>query len=268
MELDSFSPVVLAIGGHDPIGGAGIQADIESVAANGCFCATALTCLTVQDSCGMESLMPLPPMQMVSQAECIIEEYPVAVIKIGLIGEAAMVDALVYLLQQQHNIPVILDPVLATGMGDNFANEKLIEAIRDKLLPLCTLVTPNSLEARRLSGIDGNLEACAYKLIDFGVKNVLITGAHERSEGVVNKLYDAVGLLNEASWERLPGEYHGSGCTLASAIAAWMARGHPLHEAVNQAQEYTWLTLAHAHDLGRCQSLPNRFFQQMTDKRR
>lgn len=265
MESKSHPPVVLAIGGHDPVGGAGIQADIEAVAANGCHCATALTCLTVQDSCGLESVMPLPPMQMVSQAECILDEYPVAAIKIGLLGEVAIVEALAYLLQREAGIPVLFDPVLATGKGTNLAGEKLINAIRKQLLPLCMLVTPNSLEARRLSGIDGNPEVSAHKLIDYGARNVLITGTHEGSGQVINRTYDAVGLLSESTWERLPGEYHGSGCTLTSAIAAWVARGYPLQEAIEHAQQYAWLTLAHAHALGRCQSLPNRFFNYKPD---
>ncbi|WP_177418556.1 bifunctional hydroxymethylpyrimidine kinase/phosphomethylpyrimidine kinase [endosymbiont of Lamellibrachia barhami] len=251
-------PVVLAIGGHDPGGGAGIQADIEAVGANGCHCATAITCLTLQDSCDVQAVMPLPAKQVIAQAETVLNDCQVSVVKIGLLGDAAIARAIAELLQELENIPVVLDPVLAAGGGTLLTTENLLSTIRQQLLPLCTLITPNSLEVRRLSPHEASLEQCARTLLETGVEHVLITGTHEQSDRVTNRLYDKTGLLNQADWQRLPGEYHGSGCTLAAAIAANMASGRDLLEAVNNAQQYTWNSLLNGFRSGRCQSLPDR----------
>ncbi len=251
-------PVVLAIGGHDPGGGAGIQADIEAVGANGCHCATAITCLTLQDSCNVQAVMPLPAKQVIAQAEAVLNDCLVSVIKIGLLGDTVTASAIADLLKEHEDIPVVLDPVLAAGGGTPLATESLLSTIRQQLLPLCALVTPNSPEARRLAPHAESLEQCARTLLKTGVEHVLITGAHEQSDRVTNRLYDKTGLLTDADWRRLPGEYHGSGCTLAAAIAANMASGRDLPEAVNNAQQYTWKSLRDGFRSGRCQSLPDR----------
>ena len=253
-------PIVLAIGGHDPGGGAGIQADIESVAANGCHAATVVTCLTVQDSCNLSALQPVPAGSVTAQAEAVLTDSRVATIKIGLIGDAAIAAALVLLLKSHPEIPVVFDPVLAAGGGQDLTNRTLLEIIGDQLLPLCSLITPNSPEARRLCGADLSLEAAAQRLLSKGAKAVLITGTHEQTPQVGNLLYDPTGLLDISHWERLPGEYHGSGCTLAAAIAAGLARGLPLLEAVRKGQAYSWQSLQQGFHSGRCQTLPNRLF--------
>ncbi|QYZ65712.1 MAG: phosphomethylpyrimidine kinase [Gammaproteobacteria bacterium (ex Lamellibrachia satsuma)] len=255
-------PIVLTIGGHDPGGGAGIQADIEAVGANGCHCSTAITCLTLQDSCDVQAVMPLPAEQVIAQAETVLKDCQVSVIKIGLLGDVVIAHAIAGLLREHENIPVVLDPVLAAGGGTPLATESLLSTIRQQLLPLCTLITPNSPEARRLAPHEETLEQCAHTLLKTGAEHVLITGTHEQSDRVTNRLYDKTGLLNQADWQRLPGEYHGSGCTLAAAIAANMASGKDLIEAVNSAQQYTWKTLLNGFRSGRCQSLPDRLQRQ------
>lgn len=259
-ELPSL-PIVLAIGGHDPGGGAGIQADIESIAANGCHAATVVTCLTVQDSCNLSALHPMPAGSVTAQAEAVLADCRVATIKIGLIGDAAIAAALVSLLKSYPEIPVVFDPVLAAGGGRDLANRILLEIIGNQLLPLCSLITPNSPEARRLCHADLPLEDAAQKLLAKGAKAVLITGTHEQTQKVTNLLYDTSGLLDASHWERLPGEYHGSGCTLTSAIAAGLAHGLPLLEAVRQGQAYSWQSLQQGFRSGRCQALPNRLFE-------
>ena len=253
-------PIILAIGGHDPGGGAGIQADIESIAANGCHAATVVTCLTVQDSCNLRALQPVPADSVAAQAEAVLADCRVATIKIGLIGDSAIAAALVSLLTSHPEIPVVFDPVLAAGGGRDLANQTLLEIISNQLLPLCRLITPNSPEARRLCHSDLPLETAARKLLSKGAKAVLITGTHEKTRQVTNRLYDSTGLLDASHWERLPGEYHGSGCTLASAVAAGLARGLPLLDAVRQGQMYSWRSLQQGFRSGRCQALPNRLF--------
>jgi hydroxymethylpyrimidine/phosphomethylpyrimidine kinase len=259
-HAQSTPPIVLAIGGHDPGGGAGIQADIESISANGCHATTVVTCLTVQDSCNLSALQPVSPASVRAQMEAVLNDCPVAVIKIGLIGDPAIAFALVRVLDAYPRIPVVFDPVLAAGGGRNLANRALVEIIVDQLLPRCSLITPNSPEARRLCQADLPLETAARLLLSKGTKAVLITGTHEQSGPVSNRLYNTSGLLDASEWERLPDEYHGSGCTLTSAIAAGLARSLPLLDAVRQGQAYTWHSLQQGFRSGRCQRLPNRLY--------
>lgn len=254
---DSPFTVTLAIGGHDPCGGAGIQADIEAIGALGGYATSAVTCLTVQDTRNVQQLIPVGPDLVIAQANAVLADLPVAAIKIGLVGDAAIAHRLAQLLRQHPEIPVVLDPVLAAGGGATLANDALRRTLIKELLPQAYLLTPNSNEARLLTGAH-NLDNCARGLLDGGARQVLITGAHEESPEVTNALYGQEGLINSWEWDRLPGEYHGSGCTLASAAAALLAQGLDLIDAVKKAQEFTWQSLAHAHRLGRGQRLPNR----------
>ncbi len=252
-------PLVLAIGGHDPSGGAGLQADIETIAANGCHALTVVTALTTQNSCALSAIQLQPPVQIIEQCRWLLEDSQVAAIKIGLLGQAATARALAELLSEYPDIPVVLDPVLASGRGAPLANAALQQEISDRLCPHCTLITPNAPEARALTG-QNDLAQCAGALIVKGCGAVLITGTHESGERVVNRLYGFAGVLQAHEWQRLPGSYHGSGCTLAAAVAAGLAGGLRLPDAVTQAQEFTWNSLAHSLSTGRCQHTPNRFF--------
>ncbi|MES9869733.1 MAG: hydroxymethylpyrimidine/phosphomethylpyrimidine kinase [Sedimenticola sp.] len=250
-------PIVLTIAGHDPSGGAGIQADIETITALGGMPASSITCLTVQDTVDVKRLSMTAPSLVVEQAECVLTDYSVKAIKIGLLGDPEIARQVARLLARHPDIPVVLDPVLAAGGGEEMSREGLIGAMREALFPAITLATPNSDEARRLTGEEA-LDACAGELLAQGIGAVLITGTHEESEEVINQLYrPALGPL-ALSWPRLEGSYHGSGCTLASAIATYLALGCPLEEAVEKGQHYTWNTLYHARHPGRGQSIPNR----------
>ncbi|HSU77015.1 MAG TPA: hydroxymethylpyrimidine/phosphomethylpyrimidine kinase, partial [Burkholderiales bacterium] len=157
--------------------------------------------------------------------------------------------------------PFVVDPVLASGRGDRLADEDAIEALRESILPRTTVLTPNSIEARRLAG-ERDLAACARALTDQGCEYVLITGTHEAGSEVVNTLYDESGALREDRWPRLPHDYHGSGCTLASAIAAYLAHGLEPAQAILEAQRFTWQALAAGFAAGRGQLVPNRLHQR------
>ncbi len=250
-------PIILSISGHDPVGGAGIQADIEAIVGNGCHAATIITCLTVQNTTDVQRLQPVDPELVEQQARGVLNDLPVAAIKIGLIGSAEIAARLGGLLEEFSGIPVVLDPVLAAGGGTELAGKDLEETLRRRLLPSVELITPNSLEARRLSG-EEDLYACGHKLQALGCTNVLITGAHEAGTEVENRLFCGDGSVHVWHWPRLTGSYHGSGCTLASATAALLARKLPMVEAVKQAQAYTWESLSHARRPGRGQALPDR----------
>ena len=148
----------------------------------------------------------------------------------------------------------------------------MLDALRELLLPQTTILTPNSLEARRLIQDEDNdednpdLAECAKRIIQLGCEYVLITGTHENTPKVINNLYGEHGLIRSDSWPRLPGIYHGSGCTLASAIAALLANGLPMEEAVREAQEYTWETLKYGFRPGMGQHIPDRLFWARDDE--
>ena len=156
--------------------------------------------------------------------------------------------------------------MLASGRGDELANDDMLIAMRELLIPQTTIITPNSMEARRLAlddrneGDDPSLIECANRIIASGCEYVLITGTHENTQQVINTLYGEDGVVSAESWPRLPGQFHGSGCTLASAIAATIANGLPMSEAVKDAQEYTWQTLKSAFRAGMGQHIPDRLF--------
>jgi len=254
-------PLVLAVGGHDPSGGAGIQADIEAISACGCRALTVVTTLTAQNTCGVGRLLPQPAAQVAEHCRLILRESRVAAVKIGLLGDATVARTLAGVLAEIPDVPAVLDPVLASGGGTPMAGEAVRQAITGILAPYVTLMTPNSLEARQLTGEDGGAD-CALALVRGGCASVLITGAHEAGDEVVNRLYGLAGLLHEQAWPRLDGEFHGSGCTLAAAAAAELAKGAAVVEAVNRAQAFTWNALKYAVRTGHCQLTPNRLWQR------
>ena len=247
---------ILAIGGHDPSGGDGIQADIESIAANGGHAITAVTALTVQDTLDVALVEPVPVGLFSRVLDALDADIAIDAIKIGLVGDAAIAGAIAGFIDRHPDMPVVLDPVLAAGGGTEMSSEAIRAAMLEKLLPRVTLVTPNLPEAQRLSG-ESDAAACAARLLENGAGNVLITGGHESGETVINRWFHAGGVERFA-WERLDGEFHGSGCTLASAIAVFLARGMPIKLALRLAQAFTHDALAKAEQIGRGQKIPHR----------
>ena len=259
-------PVVMTFSGHDPCGGAGIQADIEALASQGCHAAPVITALTVQDSHNVIEFTPLDATRLITQARAVLEDMPVAAFKTGMLGSVENVAAIHSILQDYPAIPLVVDPVLATGQGTSLGEPDLAQAIRTLLLPHATLVTPNSPEAYALAPGADSMDARALALLDLGVDYVLHTGAHEPTPHVVNTLYHARRKLESFTWERLPHSYHGSGCTLAAAIAGLLAHGLDVFGAVHEAQEFTWNALQHGYRPGMGQHLPDRLFWSTQDR--
>jgi len=259
-----FPPLVLTFAASDPSGGAGIQADLLTLASMGCHPLSVITAITVQDSAGVEGMLAIDADWVADQARCLLEDMPVDAFKIGVLGSVENIAAIPEIVSDYPDVPLILDPVLASGRGDELANDDMTHALRELLLPQTTILTPNSLEVRRLAEAeedeDLTLEQCAARLIETGCEFVLITGTHENTPQVVNTLYSKSGVVRSDTWPRLPGSFHGSGCTLASAIAAMLANGLDLPEAVREAQDYTWQTLKKAYRPGMGQLLPDRLF--------
>ena len=251
------SPVILCVGGQDPTGGAGIQADIETVAALGGRALTLITALTAQDTHNIRGILPTPADFFARQLDALLDDIQPDAVKIGLIGSASLVPVLHAALHCFPG-PVVLDPVLAAGGGFDLAGPDVIAALRERLLPCAALVTPNRAEVRRLSGCDDPTQA-AHALLRCGAGAVLLTGADEADgEEVHNTLFSGHGETRPFSWPRLGHHYHGSGCTLASACATRLACGDDLTDAVTEAQAFTWKTLEAASRIGAGQRLPRR----------
>src|SRR5487761_2068621 len=262
---ESF-PLVMCFAATDPSGGAGMQADILTIASMGCHPLSVVTAITVQDTSGVDDVLAMDDDWVVDQARAMLEDVPVAAFKIGLLGSVENIPAIAEVLADYPDVPLVLDPVLASGRGDELVDDDMLDAMRELLIPQTTIITPNSIEARRLAineddeNDDPSLAECAKRILAMGCEYVLITGTHEQTVKVTNTLYNESGVVRSDSWERLPGIYHGSGCTLASAIAALLAQDVDVPDAVKEAQEYTWQTLKSGFRPGMGRHIPDRLF--------
>ena len=243
-------PLVLTFAASDPTGGAGLQADLLTLAALGCYPLSVLTGVTVQDTRGVEHLEALAAPLVKRQAERVLAESQVNAFKCGVLASAQNVRVVADIVAQHARVPLVLDPVLASGRGDTLADDSVLKAL-DVLIARATVATPNTLEAKRLGGVQ--------RMLELGCRYVLLTGTHDETPEVANKLYSREGLVREDKWRRLPGSYHGSGCTLASALAAGLAKGRAVPEAAREAQEFTWRSLVAGLRTGAGQLVPGRF---------
>lgn len=265
MEDTVSTTIVMCFSGSDPTGGAGIQADIETLAGMGCHAAPVITTVTAQDTQNVKSYVPLDATTITEQARAVLEDMPVDGFKIGLLGSVEAVEAIHAILGDYQGVPVVLDPVLRAGGGAVLADAEIQAAISELLVPLATFITPNTYEAQMLCHEADNLDACAHELMDMGAEYVLITGTHENTPKVINTLYGNNRLMDKYEWERLPYDYHGSGCILASGIAGLLAQQLDPLSAAHEAQDFTWNALKAGMRLGMGQYIPNRFFWAMED---
>ena len=257
--MDTYAkPVVLALSGHDPSGAAGVQADIEALARAGCQCISIITSLTTQNTSEFRAMQPQTPARFREQLDLLTEDIPVDACKIGLIGSIGLVESIADYLGTE-KFPVVLDPVLASGTGVNLAEQDLIRNMREHLFPHTTVITPNLGEALALTGTNEMTQAL-HALLDLGCETALITNADNAQDQVVNSWMSKTREMYSYPWEKLPGIYHGSGCTLSAYLAGRLAQGDPVRTAVEKAQEYTWQTLKNAHRTGKSQLYPERFY--------
>ena len=247
---------MLCLSGHDPTGGAGLQADIESIAALGGPALGAITAHTVQDTTNVRRVVAADPSLLAAQCELLLEDFTIGAVKVGLLADAAQCAAIAGIAQRA-GAPLVLDPVLRAGGGAELAGEPLIVAMRERLFPLAEVAMPNAAEARRLTG-HTDLDRCGAELLAQGCRNVLITGGDEPGDVVVNHWYARERPVRRYAWPRLPARYHGAGCTLASAVAALLAAGLPLAQALEDAQAYAQRALAGARALGAGRLIPRR----------
>jgi hydroxymethylpyrimidine/phosphomethylpyrimidine kinase len=239
-------PCVLVFSGLDPSGGAGIQADIEAIAAQGAHALAIVTALTVQDNQRVHEVVPVDAALLVRQAALLLETMPIRAVKLGIPGSLANAEAIAGIVRQlqerQPALPVVLDPVLASGHGDPLARGDALAALAP-LLAVATVATPNLPEAAALGQV-----ACPH---------VLVTGGHGDGDEVVNRWHSRDGV-REWCWPRLPGEFHGSGCTLASSLAARLALGDAMEQALDRAQRSCSQALAGSYVIAPGQRIPRR----------
>jgi len=228
------------------------------VTALGGHPAPVITSLTVQDTRNAYRVSAATAELVTEQAEAVLSDLPIRAVKIGLLADAAIGTAVADLLRTRPDIPIVVDPVLVAAGGAALAEEALEKVLVKQLFPLATVVTPNALELRRLGGGTGERADLAHRLLKTGARWVVAKGADEDTVGVENVLFGPEGFQEVFRWRRLPGQYHGSGCTLASAIAALLAKGWSVPRAVGEAQRYTFETLRHAFRPGHGQFIPLR----------
>lgn len=247
-------PVALSIAGSDSGGGAGIQADLKAFSALGAFGTTALTAVTAQNTRGVTGVVALEPAFVRQQIDAVAEDFEVAAVKIGMLANPGIVEAVARAIEELRLPNVVLDPVMVAGSGDPLLSDDAVAVIRDVLLPRATLVTPNVPEAglllgRTLADDDAVLRAAARELHERAGTAVLLKGGHRSGDADDVFVDDAGERILEA--ERIPGAFtHGTGCTLSSSIAALLARGHALDVAVAEAKAYVTRAIADGVQLG------------------
>ncbi|OHV09002.1 hydroxymethylpyrimidine/phosphomethylpyrimidine kinase [Kushneria phosphatilytica] len=252
-------PIVLVLAGHDPTGGAGLIADAEAVRAQGGWALTVPTALTVQTTRDVEAVMPCSASDLTATARAVTEDMPPAAIKTGLIADLPTLEAVAELCACWPQLPLVVDPVLRAGGGRELSSSALLAAFHQRLLPQATVLTPNLAELARLAPQGKTAEERAGMLLKAGAGAVLVTGTDDtRGNQVIHTLYQLTGS-RQWQWPRLPGQYHGSGCTLASALAAALAAGISLEAACERAQYFSWQALQHALRPGHDQALPDRW---------
>lgn len=239
-------PCVLTIAGSDCSGGAGIQADIKTISALGAYAASAITAITVQNTCGVTGIHPVPPSYVKGQIEAVMDDICPQAIKIGMINDTKIVEVIAEMLQKYQPQFVVFDPVMVSTSGCKLMEDEAIEAITTRLIPLATLITPNLSEAEILAGQKirtvEEMQRQAKEMLKLGCRGVLIKGGH--LEG--GRMCDVL----QVSGEEVPHLFaapkvdsrntHGTGCTLSSAIATYLALGETVTDAVEKAKQYVY----------------------------
>ncbi|OEY67982.1 bifunctional hydroxymethylpyrimidine kinase/phosphomethylpyrimidine kinase [Marinobacter sp. X15-166B] len=247
----------MVLSGLDPSGGAGIQADIQAITALGAHPLPVLTCLTVQDTCNVHGATPVEAELIRAQLECLEGDTPIHAVKTGALGNAGVVAVLLEFLTRHPELPLIVDPVIKAAGGGDLADQALIESMTQQLFSHADVITPNGVEVALLGHSDQETQAVA-RLLDAGCPSVLVTGGHGEGPDIINTLYRQQRHPQQWAVKRVGGEYHGTGCTLAAAIAAGRAAGLPLEAAIESAQRFVSAAIDRALAVGSGQPVPDR----------
>lgn len=264
-------PTVLCFAACDATGGAGLQSDVLTLASMGCHPLSVVAAVAVRDTRGVEDLLAIEADTVAAQARALLEDIPVQAFKLGMMGSVENVAVVAEILSDYPDLPLVLEPALAYIDGEETGAEDMLAALGELVLPQVTVLVASRHEVMRLASVDfgegdtdGDEELSAEdavaRLLALGVGYVLLTGASEPGPQVVNVLVGPDGVVRTDAWERLPERYLGAGATLAAAVAAALAHGMEVPEAVREAQEFTWQALSAAYRPGMGMALPDRFF--------
>jgi hydroxymethylpyrimidine/phosphomethylpyrimidine kinase len=260
------SPLILTFGATDPIGAIGIQADLASFAAMGCYGLSVITSILIADTARIEDVQAMDPDWVADQARVVLEDMPVAAFKVGAMAGIETVSVIAEIVSDYPDVPLILDPFLSAMPDQGQDSEDMLVAIRELLIPQTTLFLASAVELSRFAetwrepSSEDTLAADAMRIIDMGCEYLFVTGTPGNVHEVANSLFDESGMLRNDSWQRLPGSFSGAGSTLSATIAAMLANGVDVPEAVFEAQEFTHAALTHAHRLGMGKLTPDRYF--------
>ncbi len=252
MPIEKTPHFALTIAGSDSCGGAGIQADIKTFSAFGVYGASVVSAVTAQNTLGVSAVEQISDATLVAQLQAVLEDFPVRAVKTGMLPGSSGIELIADLLRPQKNaLDLVVDPVLTATSGRQLSSSPALAALRQHLFPLARLVTPNMAEACVLTGITittlDDLEAAGRVLLGYGCTAILMKGGHLASSGTLTDLLMTVGNTTSFSHPALPGQYHGTGCTLSAAITAGLASGKALEEAVSAGIAYVQKCLKHSH---------------------
>ena len=248
---------VLTIAGSDSGGGAGIQADIKAISAMGCYAASAITAVTVQNTLGVQAVHPVPLDILEGQIDSVLSDIGADAVKIGMLHSAAVVDLVAYMLEKYRIRNVVLDPVMVSTSGHRLIEEDAVQVIKNRLMPLARVITPNIPEAEILAECrivsESDLDLIARNLSGGNKVSVLLKAGHLDGESLVDYFYNAEnGTMTKLPSERVRTKNtHGTGCTLSSAIASNLAKGYSTENSVEMAKEYISEALSAMLDLGK-----------------
>lgn len=246
---------ILTIAGSDSVGGAGIQADIKTIFSLGQYAASAITAVTAQNTCGVRAIQAVDSKVLSAQIDAVLEDIPVDAIKIGMVYTKENVAAIrESLARNNYRGHLVLDPVLVATSGDMLAKADFLQSLKAELFPLCTVLTPNISEAEAISGmkissVDDMVECGRQIVTECRCKNVLVKGGHSLGDEMTDVLVSQDGTCRHFTSKKIISENtHGTGCTLSSAIATYLAMGFPLEEAVAHAKDYVYNAILAAKD--------------------
>ncbi len=244
-----MTAIALTIAGSDSGGGAGIQADLKTFSALGVYGASAITALTAQNTIGVQAIHEAPPDFVAAQIRSVLSDLAVNAIKIGMLASAPIIEAVAEVLAEHRNIPVVLDPVMVAASGDPLLAESAVEALRSRLMPLAAIVTPNLPEAAFITNLpvahdEDEMVAQGRLILGFGARSALVKGGHGDGPESVDLLVTSSEVQRFAAQRIATRNVHGTGCTLSSAIAAGLAKGKGLPEAVAEAKTYVTAAIA------------------------
>jgi len=254
MKKKYIYPTVLTIAGTDPSGGAGIQADLKTFSALGCYGMSVITALVAQNTTGVRGIHNVPAQFVEQQLDAVMEDIRPNAIKIGMVHTSQLVEVIAAILKKYPDIPVVFDPVMVATSGDKLIEDATIEVIVSQLFPLVTLITPNMDEASLLANMPiqtvAQMQQAGQVINRTGCKALLMKGGHLKTKQLTSILMDKNGIVNTYVSDKVDtNNVHGSGCTLSSAIASYLARGEELQGAVAQAQEYINGAIYHGRDV-------------------